>query len=179
VNRCDISRNQIHAVETVMRTVFLLLVTCIPVLAVAQNEPPAARSGAQGETLTRSASKYHDLELRLLQAQQNQDQATVTSLLTEDFEEWTAGAGNATPRADWLKERKKSPSGNYRLRDFSTREFGDVAVVSFTLHPSSPAKPIIFVVDVWQQASGLLAVRYETEAKVKVKAGQGPPAHKG
>jgi hypothetical protein len=160
-----------------MRTALLLFVTCIPMFAVAQNQAPAARPGAQSGTLTRSASKYKGLELQLLQAQKDKDQASISSLLAEDFEAWIAGAGSPIPRAEWNRRWKKTHPGDYQLRDFSTREFGDVAVIGFVLQPSSAAFPTIFVVDVWRQASGLLAVRYEAETKVKAEPG--PPAHKG
>lgn len=160
--------------------VVLLVFFCSTLSSFAQsNLPPDVRGPASEGTLTRAASKYQGLEVRLLQAQQDKDEAAASALLAENFEARVAGS-DATTRVKWNQRWMAGHLERYAQRGFDAREFADVVIVSFELSPSNsggPVLPTLFIVDVWQQSTGQLAVRYESEVKSKPR--HGATAHKG
>jgi len=144
----------------------------LPIFALGEL-PPVMRGPASGGTLTRAASRFRELEARLLRAQQDKDEAAVSALLAENFVARRAGS-DATTGAEWNQHWRAGHLERYAEREFDAREFGDVVIVSFELYPSSsggPVLPMVFIVDVWQQSTGRLAIRYESEIRSKPRHG--------
>ena len=146
-----------------MRKLIVASVLFVSQFSIAQSQAPAAHGA--GGTLTRSASKYKDLETALLQAQQDKRQDDVNRMVDDDFEVWSAEKNEPTPRDVWVQGWMTGNSSWFQIRNVAVREFGDIAVVSFLLDRrgemgDKPVTPTVFVVDVWRQGTSKLVVRY-------------------
>lgn len=146
-----------------MRKLIVASVLFVTTLGIGQNQAPVPHG--MGGTLTRSADRYKGLETALLQAQQDKDQNSASRLLADDFEIWSAEQTDARPRELWVQGWTKTNLTWFRIRNITVREFGDTAIVSFLLDRrgdanGKPVAPTTFVVDVWQQQTGKLSVRY-------------------
>ena len=141
----------------------MLLSICV----FAQDQVPTGGrpSGGRTETPTRGVIKYKALERALLQAQQDKRQDAARQMIAEDFEIWSAEKNEPTPRELWEQGLASSNISWFQIRNMAVRDFGSVAVVSFLLDRrgeanGKPVTPTVYVVDVWQQQTGKLAVRY-------------------
>jgi hypothetical protein len=144
-----------------------LVVILLGIGAFAQDQAPTGGlpSGGRTETPTRGVIKYKALERALLQAQQDKRQDAVHQALADDFEIWSAEKNEPTPRELWEQSLTSSNISWFQIRNMAVRDFGSVAVVSFLLDRrgeanGKPVTPTVYVVDVWQQQTGKLAVRY-------------------
>jgi hypothetical protein len=136
--------------------------------AFAQDRAAAGRGAPGQTTLTRSASKYQDLEIALIRALQDRSDSRLNQILANDFEVWSAERSGPTSRQDWQKAAFATRTQPSRIRDLTVREFGEMAVVSFLLQggPAGRGVPPLFVVDIWTQSTNTLNVRYlSTPAK--------------
>jgi hypothetical protein len=142
----------------------VVLATLSPAFtASAQDRAPTGRGAPGQTTLTRSASKYQSLELTLIQALQDRSDSQLNTILSSDFEVWSAETSGPTSRADWQKAAFASRGQPRAIRSLTVREFGDTAVVSFLLQDDSSsgsATRTLFVVDVWTEGTNRLNVRY-------------------
>src|SRR4051794_21381714 len=83
-------------------TLLISLAIVSPVLA--QSRSPVERGGpAQAGTLTRSAAKYRDLEIKLTQALREKSAGPLDQMLADDFEVRSAERADAMSRQDWQK----------------------------------------------------------------------------
>jgi len=144
-----------------------LFVLIVGVAAWAQDVRPTGGRPAGGrvESPTRGVVKYKALEQALLQAEQDKRPEAALDHLAEDCEIWSAEKNEPTPKELWEQNLKSSNISWFQIRNMAVREFGDVAVVSFLLDrrgevKGKPVTPTVYVVDVWQQPAGKLAVRY-------------------
>lgn len=147
----------------------LALVVLLSVAAVAQDKAPTGGrpSGGRTETPTRGVTKYKAMERALLQAQQEKQQDKMSGLLADDFEVWSSETNEPTPRELWEQNAASANITWFQIRNMAVRDFGNVAIVSFLLdrHGEANGKPVaptVFVVDVWQQQTGKLMVRYQS-----------------
>jgi hypothetical protein len=132
-------------------------------LAFTQDRAPAGRGAPGQSTLTRSASKYQALELRLIEALQDRSTSQLDQILATDFEVWSAERSGSTSRQDWQIAAFAARVQPSRMRDLTVRELGDVAVVSFLLQSGTAgrgAPPTVFVVDIWTASTNTLNARY-------------------
>jgi hypothetical protein len=142
-----------------------LLVLAMLSLGFVQERAPTGRGAAGQTTLTRSASRYQDLEIRLIQALQDRSDSTLNQLLANDFEEWSAERSGATSKRAWRQAAFAMRVQPSVVRDLTVREFGDTAVVSFLLEaePTGRDAPATaFVVDIWTRSTNTLQVRYRS-----------------
>ena len=147
----------------------LVLIVLLSVYAVAQDKAPTGGrpSGGRTETPTRGVVKYKAMERALLQAQQEKQQGKVSGMLADDFEVWSSEQSDPTPRELWEQNAASSNISWFQIRNMAVRDFGNIAIVSFLLdrHGEANGKPVtptVFIVDVWQQPAGKLAVRYQS-----------------
>jgi hypothetical protein len=115
-------------------------------------------------TVTRSVKLFLERESALAEAIRGADAATLDKSLAEDFElRAGARAGRPVPRADFLREVRRSRDGGGEIAAMAVHDLGDVAVVSFTQGNRGGA---LFVVDVWrkQGSDWQLAIRYASPA---------------
>lgn len=152
-----------------MKTELLAAILLLSVCAFAQDQRPTGGlpSGGRTETPTRGVVKYKTMERALLQAQQEKQQDAIHRMLADDFEVWSAEQNEPTPRELWEQNAAATNITWFQIRNMAVRDFGNVAVVSFLLdrHGETNGKPVsasIFIVDVWQQQTGKLAVRYQS-----------------
>jgi hypothetical protein len=150
-----------------MKLRILALSLLFNVFVFAQDQAPTGGrpSGGRTETPTRGVVKYKAMERALLQAQQDKQQEAVGKLLAEDFEVWSAEANEPTPREIFEQKATGANISWFQIRNMAVRDFGSVAIVSFLLDRrgemnGKAVTPTVFVVDVWQQQTGKLAVRY-------------------
>jgi hypothetical protein len=146
---------------------FLFVFLLLSFIAVAQDQAPTGGrpSGGRTETPTRGVVKYKAMERALLQAEQDKRQDATRQMVTEDFEVWSAEKNEPTPRELWEQGWMSANISWFQIRNMAVRDFGSVAVVSFLLDRrgesnGKPVTPTVFVVDIWQQQTGKLAVRY-------------------
>jgi len=153
-----------------MRKLIVLLVALAPIVALSEDQSPAFRE-ATAATLTRSATKYRELEYKLLQALQDRDNKVVNKILSDDFEESSAEKSGATTREEWQRAWFAKKLQSFGIREIAVREYGEVAVVSFlqSQQIESAGKisgTTVFVIDVWNPSIDTLKVRYiSTPAK--------------
>ena len=147
----------------------LVLIVLLAVYAVGQDKAPTGGrpSGGRTETPTRGVVKYKAMERALLQAQQEKQQDKVSGMLADDFEVWSSEQSDPTPRELWEQNAASSNISWFQIRNMAVRDFGNIAIVSFLLdrHGEANGKPVtptVFIVDVWQQPAGKLAVRYQS-----------------
>ncbi len=147
----------------------LVLVILLSIAAVAQDKAPTGGrpSGGRTETPTRGVVRYKAMERALLQAQQEKQQEKLSGMLADDFEVWSAEQTEPTPRELWEQNATASNITWFQIRNMAVRDFGSVAIVSFLLDRhgdanGKPVSPTVFVVDVWQQQTGKLMVRYQS-----------------
>lgn len=134
--------------------------------AAALARPPAA-GAPRIPTVSRAVMRFAGLERELADAVRAHDAARLKQLLAEDFEQRDANAPDVpTPRAPWLAHLPPA-FADAALERFAVHDYGDTAVVSFTLtlpadDSRAEAMPTDFVVDVWRKAGERwqLAVRY-------------------
>jgi len=145
----------------------LIAVLLLSIGVVAQDQAPTGGrpSGGRTETPTRGVVKYKALEKALLQAQQDKQQDAMSKLLADDFEVWSAEQNDPTPRELWEHNASSANISWFQIRNVAVRDFGTVAIVSFLLDRrgdanGKPITPTVYVVDVWNQQSGRLSVRY-------------------
>ena len=141
-----------------------LLAALLQATAFAQPALPPGVRGPAASAATRSVARYLDLEHALQDALAARDKGAVQNLLSDDFEVRTADGPDALQKEEWLRAEFTHARRN-RVRQFSLREFDDVAVASFLLQSVKPdgsaaRGPTLFVVDVWRQSTGKLQVRY-------------------
>jgi hypothetical protein len=142
-----------------------LLAALLQAAAFAQPAlPPGVRGPAAGAA-TRPVARYLDLERDLQEAVAAKNEVVVQKLLSDDFEVRTAAAPDALQKEEWLRS-EFAHAGRTRVRQFSLREFDDVAVASFLLQSvksdgsAAARRSPLFVVDVWRQSTGKLLIRY-------------------
>jgi hypothetical protein len=146
---------------------FLFAVLLLSVSLFAQDQAPTGGRPTAGrtETPTRGVVKYKAMERALLQAEQEKRQDAARQMVADDFEVWSAEKNEPTPRELWEQGWTSSEISWFQIRNIAVRDFGTVAVVSFLLDRRGqsggrPVTPTVYVVDVWQQQTGKLAVRY-------------------
>ena len=149
-----------------MKTVLIAMLLCV-VGAVAQDQPPTGGrpSGGRIETATRGVVRYKGLEKAIIQAEQNKDAEALKRFIADDFEVRSAEQNEPVPREVWEQQGESANINWFQIRNLAVHEFGDTAVVSFLLDRrgtvgGKAVAPTIFVVDVWRQGEGKLAVRY-------------------
>ncbi len=150
-----------------MKPLLFAVVLLCAMGVVAQDQPPTGGrpSGGRIESATRGVVRYESLERAILQAEQNKDQDALRRLVADDFEVRSAESSGPTPREMWEQRAESENITWFQIRNMAVHEFGDVAVVSFLLDRRGEAgkravPQTVFVVDVWRQAEGKLAVRY-------------------
>jgi ketosteroid isomerase-like protein len=132
--------------------------------------------------MTRTGVMFSALEKSLDAAARNKDQAGLAKLLSEDFElRESATPGQPVPRADWLA--RAGGAGTMALSQVGVHDFGDTAVVSFSMSGAHgmAAGSTIFVVDVWHRVNGQwqLAVRFQPTSGSATETGDVKPDGKG
>lgn len=141
----------------------------VPPLAFAQPKEPGGRRIV---TTTRLVSKFSDLEEQLTRAIQHKDEARLSKLVSEDFEQWTpAPPGDPVPREEWMHNvLTASTLQSFQIRQMAVHTAGDTAVVSFVqteraICTGRDCSGSSFVVDLWQQDkdAAQLLVRYESK----------------
>ncbi len=149
-----------------MKTVLIAMFLCA-VGMVAQDQPPTGGrpSGGRIETATRGVVRYKGLEKAIVQAEQNKDSEALKRFIADDFEVRSAEQNEPVPREVWEQQGESANINWFQIRDVAVHEFGDIAVVSFLLDrrgmvSGKTLPPTVFVVDVWRQPEGKLAVRY-------------------
>lgn len=149
-----------------MKTLFLAVLLCATAVVAQDKAPTGGRpSGERIETATRGVVRYQAMERKLLQAEQGKDVNALQELVSDDFEERSAEHNRPTPRDQWESLVKSGDLAWFQLRNMAVHEFGDIAVVSFLLdrrgqRAGKSLAPTVFIVDVWRQSEGKLAVRY-------------------
>jgi len=163
-----------------MRTRFTLSLLSIlgsMMMPTAAQEPLKPHVTPRIMTATRQVTLFTDLEKRILTGIQKKDEASLKTLLTDDFEIWMP---NSDPigAEDWIS----SVMGPYtlksfRLSDMAARDFGDTVVVKFTREQQADVKGKsdsgeYFVVDVWRKdgESWKLSDRYVTRVSTAIPA---------
>jgi hypothetical protein len=139
--------------------------------AQAQRIDPAVGGPGPSATATRSTAHYLEREQALQQAIASANSAAIGTMLDTEFEVRTPAGADAVAGADWITAETKQPHAGEQVRDLTVFESGDLAIVSFLLESPGPKggkhkAPTRFIVDVWQQSSGKLQMRYlDTPAK--------------
>lgn len=146
----------------------------LPVVALAMllagtstSGQPSAPGSPRIPTVSRAVMQFASFEGELADAVRTHDVARLKRLLAEDFEQRDANAPDVpTPRAEWLAHLPSTFADAAQQR-FAVHDYGDTAVVSFTLTlpaGSGHAEPMPtdFVVDIWRKSGERwqLAVRY-------------------
>ena len=129
----------------------------------AQPVQPTGRGPGRGGTLTRGASKYQELESRILSAIQARSVEQLHALVAPDLEVWSAEKSGAIGREEWQQASFASRLASFRVREIAVREFGEQAIVSFLLERYGAGSRLVatdFVVDVWDVRTDVLRVRY-------------------
>ena len=102
-------------------------------------------------TVTRLVKIFSNLEIALSEAQTKGNLAAMGELLTERFEmRVDARPGEPIPRAEWIKTAATQGLGG-QIEHMAVHDFGDIAVVSFSLKNAAPSTGV-FIVDVWRRA---------------------------
>ena len=162
--------------ETAMRRTALSLALFvgllqIPSFAVGQAPEPGGRRIV---TTTRLVARYSDFEQQLTNAMRHKDEAALSRLLAEDFEQWTPDPpGDPLPREDWMHNALTAFTiQSFQLRQMAVRMVGDTAVVSFVLSQKAVCDGRecggdSFIVDLWQEHKDApqLLVRYASDIK--------------
>jgi hypothetical protein len=148
-----------------MRQILMSLLVLVSFDALAQPQLPPGVRGPDSGMATRSVSAYLALERGLLDALQTGNRDAALRMLADDFEVRSATDMDGTSAVDWLQSEQASPIETAGVRNLSTREFNDIAVVSFLLDSRRVVKhkaiaSTLYVVDVWRQSSHQLLARY-------------------
>jgi hypothetical protein len=136
---------------------------------------PHAMAQAPGrvQTSTRLVTIFSKLENQLADAVVNNDASAASSMVTEDFSEWTPQPpGSPVPRDEWLKDAGKDLA-NFHIRQMAAVDLGNHVAVNFVLTAGPKA---FFVVDIWAKTgpdwhlrqrylSSVPAARYANEAR--------------
>jgi Domain of unknown function (DUF4440) len=144
-------------------------------LALARAAPAQIPGGNQMPT--RLVMLFSNIENQLNEAMASASRDRASSLLTDDFEEWTPQPpGSPTPREEWLKSAGKDLA-KFRIRQMAAKGLGDHVVVNFVLTTKTEA---FFVVDVWQKAGTdwQLATRYLAPVDPSPYRGDARPTRK-
>ena len=147
-----------------MRTTIVAVIALLATLDIsAEPQQPTGRGPGRGVTLTRSASKYQQLESQILGAMQERKAQGVNALVAPDLEVWSAERSGSIGRDEWLQAGLASRLESFRIRDVAVREFGEQAIVSFLLERRVTGRTTVstdFVVDIWDVRRDVLLVRY-------------------
>ncbi len=154
----------------------------VPSFALGQAREPAGRRIV---TTTRLVARFSELEQQLTNAMRHKDEAELSKLLSEDFEQWTpAPPGDPLPREDWIHNALTAFTiQSFQLRQMAVRMVGETAVVSFVLSQKAVCDGRecggdSFIVDLWQEHKNApqLLVRYASDIKTLP---QSPPKPTG
>lgn len=144
----------------------LIWLFMVPLALLAQDRRPTGggASGVRIQSPTRTVTKYTQLETNLFQSLQENNRTALENMLAPDFEAWAAEKTSPTPRDAWMQVFLGNLK-SFWIRNIAVHDYRDVSVVSFLLERSGtqngkPMTPVLFVVDVWQNNSDKLAVRY-------------------
>lgn len=149
---------------------------------------PKGPGGRRIVTTTRLVAKFSDLEEQLNRAIQRKDQARLSKLLSEDFEQWTpAPPGDPLPREEWMSAALTASSVQaFQIRQMAVHTVGDSAVVNFVqteraVCGARDCSTSSFVVDLWRQDrnSAQLLVRYQSKLPGPVASDTNPPRPSG
>jgi hypothetical protein len=149
-----------------MRFILVAFLTLTTLPTAAQTAAPAKPAKAQQtspapgriQTHTRLVSLFSGMENQLFSAVQKKDKATITPLLSDEFEIWTPNeTGDPIPLEDWLA----TVTGHYELKSFrisqmSARDFGSVVLVKFVYSQKAELQGKddsgeYFMVDAWEK----------------------------
>ena len=119
------------------------------------------------------SDEFHDAELLLLQALQQQDLDTLAALLTDDFVITTAGwIAEPADKPTWLASLAEHQLDDFELRLLAVRRYDDVAAVlaESAQKGSRSGEPWEYTfryTDVWlrRNAGWLLAVRHASAVR--------------
>ncbi len=147
------------------------------VFAATAQEPIKPAMQPKIITATRQVTLFSGLEKQLLAAIQKKDQATLKTLLADDFEIWMPN-GDAVAMEDWLPVvLGKFNLKSFRIGQVSVRDFGDTAIVKFMRSQKADFQGKdesgeFFVVDVWRKSgdSWQLSDRYVSKVSSVVPA---------
>ncbi|PYX82806.1 MAG: hypothetical protein DMG70_13430 [Acidobacteria bacterium] len=125
--------------------------------ALPQNQGPRQTPG-RIVTTTRLVALFSQMEAGWLEAIQQQDQATLTRFLADDFQVWTpTPPGEPVPREQWLQQAMAEKLDSFRIRQMAARAVNSsTVVVSFVLgetvqQAGKPRATDYFIVDLWQK----------------------------
>jgi hypothetical protein len=133
-----------------------------PASSATSSAPPSPSQGAKKADHialpTRLVSILAGMEKQLNAGIQKKDKASITSVLTDDFEVWTPNqTGAPIPIEDWIQEM----TGDYNLKssrisEMSAKDFGEVVLFKFVANIQADLKGKdqsgqYFVVDAWKK----------------------------
>jgi hypothetical protein len=111
---------------------------------------PAASAQARIPTVTRLVKQFMGLESEVAAALRGSDQASLSRLVAEDFEQREGSRpGEPVSRAEWLQHGAEAEAAFTALSQMAVHEHGPVLVVSF-LRSDATGRHGQFVIDVWQ-----------------------------
>ncbi len=122
----------------------------------------------QGVTATRSAAKYLQLENQLQAAIDAHDSGAAERLLDSEMEVRSPVSADAISKTDWLAEQFRQRPHSSQIKQLSVFETDSVTMVSYLRQTQSAAhrRHVDYIVDVWQQPSDTLLVRYSATPAV-------------
>lgn len=132
-------------------------------------------------TVTRLVKAFSQLEVEIIAAVKQKDQAKLAQLIDQNFEMQVASKSvDPVPLSEWLKaSMEEGSSYTYDIADMAVHDLGQAAIVSFCWKNSAATKslsPEAFIVDVWKK-EGMdwkLAIRFVSTAQ---KSGEGLPGY--
>jgi hypothetical protein len=142
--------------KELMMRFFCATIALILSLAAVSGEAQEHRQGVRIVTRTRLQVLFADLERQWLEAVQQQKQAPLNSLLSDDFQVWTpTPPGEPIPREDWWKKAVARKLQSFELHQLAVRGVSpEISLASFVLterlgDAGKTRTEEHFVVDVW------------------------------
>ncbi len=142
------------------------------------SQPSFAEEMRHVAVMTRLMKVLGDLEQELQMAAAQGDRVNAENMLLDNFQEQIGEGGQVKTlsRSEWLEAlgATNRPGQGFWIEPISTREFGDVAVLSFLL--AGTQGPTRFVVDIWKNTGAdgpwKLAARYSGDAMSQARVGR-------
>jgi len=162
-----------------------LVAVFLQIASLASAQAPASAVRRRTVTATRLVVQFSDIEERLTAAMLHKDEAALSKLLSQDFEQWTpAPPGDPIPREEWLHNVLTAFTlDSFRLSQIAVRTVDKSELVSFVLSRKAvcvgrDCGGNVFVVDLWQEqrnGTAQLLVRYISLDQGRLQQPPQPP----